>query len=361
MSGERRRRTGRVLAVVGISTVLAAGATAAVSFGFRAAPAAPAQEGTPGATAGVTVRTMAETTVVDGELGYGPAEPVEAKAGGTLTWLPPVGAVLAQGDTLLRADEKPVVLLYGTLPMYRPLALDTTGTDVKQFETDLRALGYTGFTVDETYSQATVDAVRRWQKHLHVEETGVVDVTAVVYVPAAIRVATWSARVGAAAQGQVLTYTAETKVVTMNVPARNSAWAAAGTPVTVELPNGAAVAGAVSSVGTEAVVPPDQGDTPGDNTANATVAVVVSVPDQTALGRLDRGPVQVRHVTREHRDVFTVPVVALLAPIEGGYAVEVVTGTRSRIVPVETGLFADGLVELRGTGIAAGMRVRVPS
>lgn len=360
MSGARRR-TGRILAVVGISAVLAAGATAAVSFWFRAAPAAPAPERAPGATAEVTVRTMTETTVVDGELGYGPADPVETKAGGTLTWLPPVGAVLVQGDVVLRADEKPVVLLYGALPMYRPLALDTTGADVRQFETGLRALGYTGFRVDEKYTQATADAVERWQKRLHVAETGVVDVAAVVYVPGAIRVAARSARVGAEAQGQVLTHTPDTKVVTMNVPARDSGWAAAGTPVTVELPSGTAVPGTVTSVGTEATAPPNQGDTPTDGTANATVTVVVSVPDQAALGRLDRSPVQVRHVTREHRDVLTVPVVALLAPIEGGYAVEVVTGRHSRVVPVETGLFADARVEVRGAGLAAGARVRVPS
>jgi multidrug efflux system membrane fusion protein len=59
--------------------------------------------------------------------------------------------------------------------------------------------------------------------------------------------------------------------------------------------------------------------------------------------------------------VLTVPVAALLALSEGGYGVQVVEGTGTRIVAVETGLFADGRVEISGSGIAAGTNVGVPS
>jgi hypothetical protein len=38
-----------------------------------------------------------------------------------------------------------------------------------------------------------------------------------------------------------------------------------------------------------------------------------------------------------------------------------VEGTGTRIVAVETGLFADGRVEVSGGGIAAGQTVGVPS
>ncbi|HEV2779612.1 MAG TPA: peptidoglycan-binding protein [Actinophytocola sp.] len=351
--------------VLGAAAPAAAIAVVAVFFGLRPdRPTTPAPAAEPGGTAQVTTMTMAETTVVDGELGYGPAEPIESKVAGTLTWLPAVGTVLARGDVLLRADEKPVPLLYGDLPMYRPLALDTAGPDVKQFETNLKALGYGGFTVDDRYTETTVAAVKRWQKRLRIEETGMVGIDAIVYVPGTVRVAARSARVGSPAQGQILTYTANTKVVTVTAPARSTPWAVAGTKVTVELPGGTRVEGVVSSVGSEASLPPAQGEsnnTQGGGAANATVPVTVSVADQAALGPLNRTPVQVRYTAQQHPDVLTVPVAALLAPIDGGYAVEVVEDGGSRVIAVETGLFADGRVEIRGAGIAAGMTVRVPA
>ena len=77
-------------------------------------------------------------------------------------------------------------------------------------------------------------------------------------------------------------------------------------------------------------------------------------------GSLDGAPVTVS-VTRETREnVLTVPVDALLALAEGGYGVELVTGDgASRLVGVETGLFADGRVEVTGE-IAEGDEVLVP-
>ena len=54
-------------------------------------------------------------------------------------------------------------------------------------------------------------------------------------------------------------------------------------------------------------------------------------------------------------------VAALLALAEGGYGVQVVDGSTTRIVAVRTGLFADGKVEISGNGLRAGMKVAVPS
>jgi hypothetical protein len=59
--------------------------------------------------------------------------------------------------------------------------------------------------------------------------------------------------------------------------------------------------------------------------------------------------------------VLTVPVAALLALAEGGYGIEVVEGTTTRIVAVETAMFADGRVEVTGRGLSEGMKVGVPS
>jgi hypothetical protein len=61
-------------------------------------------------------------------------------------------------------------------------------------------------------------------------------------------------------------------------------------------------------------------------------------------------------------DAFVVPVTALLAQPGGAYAVEVAGGKGSRLLPVTLGLFddADGLVQVRGPELAAGLRVVVP-
>jgi peptidoglycan hydrolase-like protein with peptidoglycan-binding domain len=363
MSGPRRRpllvATAGVAAGAAVATVVAV----AVAGGRPAGGAGPAA-GPAASTARITRQTLLEAVTVPGHLGYGTPEPVTAKAAGTVTWLPAVGAVLRRGDVLLRADDQPVVLLYGPLPVYRPLGAGATGRDVAQLEANLVALGYRGFAVDRAFNQATAAAVKRWQHDLGLPETGTVDVTRVITAPGPIRVAGRAVRVGAPATGDVLTATATSRVVTVAAPAAGSAWAAAGTPVTVVLPGGTAVRGTVAAVGSDATAaaPTDESGTGTDpgTAANATVPVTVTVADQRALGRLASTPVDVRYTAQERRDVLTVPVVALLAPADGGYAVEVVNGAGTRIVPVQTGLFAGGQVEVRGPGLAAGQTVRAP-
>ena len=62
-------------------------------------------------------------------------------------------------------------------------------------------------------------------------------------------------------------------------------------------------------------------------------------------------------------NALVVPVDALLARAAGGYAVEVVDADGiHRLVPVTLGLFddADGLVQVTGTGLAAGQSIVVP-
>jgi len=51
-----------------------------------------------------------------------------------------------------------------------------------------------------------------------------------------------------------------------------------------------------------------------------------------------------------------VPVTALLATAGGGYAVQT-AGTPGRLIPVTTGLFAAGYVQISGSGIYDGLQV----
>jgi hypothetical protein len=56
--------------------------------------------------------------------------------------------------------------------------------------------------------------------------------------------------------------------------------------------------------------------------------------------------------------VLAVPVGALLALKEGGYAVETVDANgQHRLVAVRLGVFSNGTVEVAGTGLRAGTKV----
>jgi membrane fusion protein, multidrug efflux system len=71
--------------------------------------------------------------------------------------------------------------------------------------------------------------------------------------------------------------------------------------------------------------------------------------------------VDVAFTASKRENVLTVPVSALLALAEGGYAVQVVDGGTTRIVGVQTGLFAGGRVEVTGDGLSEGQTVGVPA
>lgn len=330
---------GGIGAVVVAATVLIAGG----SGGFRTA-ALPQPAG-PAATVPIVRQTLTDATTVAAEIGYGAATPVQSHAAGTVTWLPAVGATIRRGEVLFRADEIPTVVLYGPLPVYRPLAVGVSGPDVEQFEQNLRALGYTGFTIDQSFGHNTVSAVKRWQRHVGVAPTGAVDISQIVYVPGPVRVSEQLVAVGANAAGSLLKVTTTTKVVTATLRTTDSNWATPGAKVQVVLSAGTTTPGVVSAAARQ-----DPTDTGGDG----TVLVTVSVADQAALRGTD---VNVRYVADERKNVLTVPIAALLALPQGGYGLELADG---RLVAVQTGIFADGQVEITGSSLTAGQAVGMP-
>jgi hypothetical protein len=335
----------------GAVLVAASGAAAAVGFGGADA-STPPRSALPPATVTVVRGTLVQTETVDGTLGYG--DPVAVKAGGgggTVTWLPAEGATVTRGKTLYKVDDDPVVLLYGTTPLYRTLAAGVSGADAAQFEKNLSALGYGGFTVDDEYTSATADAVERWQEDLGLDETGAVAPGQVVVAPGEMRVAELKLSAGDQAAGAVLTYTGTTRIVTVDLEVEKQQLVKKGVAAKVELPGGAVVSGTVSSVGTVAVASEEK----------TTIEVAVTVADQKALGTLDQAPVDVVLESDKREDVLTVPLNALVALAEGGYGLQVVEGAATRYIAVETGMFASGKVEVTGGGVAEGMVVGVPT
>jgi peptidoglycan hydrolase-like protein with peptidoglycan-binding domain len=312
----------------------------------------------------VAARDLRAQEQVQGTLGYGDARAVTNQRQGTITWLPDEGAVVRRGQALYRVDGKPVQLLYGRLPAWRELSVGVDdGADVRQLEQNLVALGYDPnrvITVDDHFTSATGAAVKRWQEVVGLDQTGTVRPGDAVWQPGAVRVGELKAAVGDAARpgSPVLEVTATARQVTIDLDASRQPYVHAGDPVDIELPGGRTTTGRVASVGKVATASGNE-DPTGD--ASPTVEVVVSLDKPRATGSLDQAPVDAFITTEVRRDVLAVPVNALLALAEGGYAVEVERGGRRELVGVALGLFADGMVEVEGDGLRAGDRVVVPA
>lgn len=308
------------------------------------------------------------------------------QAEGTYTGLPAPGQVISQGQVLYRVDDRPVVLLYGTTPAYRALSAGASGADVAELNSDLVGLGYaTSALLDPTstyFGPATTTAVEKLQAALGLAQTGTLELGQAVFEPTALRVTILAVQPGGSSQaGQtVLQATSTTRQVQVALDAAQQTDVAVGDKVTITLPDNRTTPGVVASVGTVASCPatgrPDaasssaagpvtdscsSGST-GSTTPTITVVVMPSHP--SATGTWDQAPVRVSVTTANVADALAVPVTALLAEAGGGYSVEVVgAGGASHLVAVSLGLFddADGLVQVTGTGLAAGQDVVVPA
>ena len=330
-------------------------------------PAAPSRaQGTPApATAAVTRQDLTATTPVTATLGYAGSYPVTGRGGGTLTWLPPAGQVIGQGQVLYETGNgSPVVLLYGSVPDWRTLDEGISGQDVSQLNRDLVTLGYAG-RADivalgwDYYSWETAYAVQKLEEHLGVPSPpGSLAYGQVVFEPEALRVSQVTGSLGGPASGPVLTATSDRHVVTIPLDASGQSEVKAGDPVSITLPDGTTTPGLVSSVGAVATTTSGPGQGPA-----ATIPVQVTLTDPGAAGTLDQAPVTVNITTATAKNVLVVPVGALLAQSSGGYVVEVAgPGNTRRWVPVTPGIFndADGLVQVTGA-LVPGQRVVVPA
>ena len=251
------------------------------------------------------------------------------------------------------------------------------GTDVGELTRDLIALGYgAGLTRSDHYSTATASAVERWQQALGLPATGEIPLGQVVFEPGPIRVTSVTPSAGGSVGGSgaggdtVLTATGTTPIVTVDLDVAQEYLVKPGDAVSVVLPDGTTtVNGRIATVGDVAT---GSGSGVGNgsgagssinanSSATATVPVTVTLDRTPRLARLDQAPVNVDITTQRANDVLAAPVTALLALQGGGFGVEIVTGTKTQLVGVTTGLYSNTRVQVSGSGITAGTRVEVPS
>ena len=335
-------RSGGLWAAVAVVAVLGATAYFVVDHGRgTAAPAAP-----PPAVATVAVRKtdLANTQSFTGTLGFGTPTPVKGTGSGTVTKLPAVGDVAQRGKALYSVDGRPVPVFFGDTPLFRKLDNpDLTGPDVAVVAANLTALGFkVGHPKTFTFSEA----LKKWQKKAGLEETGTLDVGQVVVLAGPVRVNSVTAQPGDPVAEPLIMVSATTKVVVAPVSASDVAAIKTGAAVSVVRPDGKGVPAKVTSVSTDV----QEGQTQGAPKVN----LMVTPDDPQSVADLDSAAVQVRIATETHAGVLAVPVGALIALREGGYAVQLPDGT---LKAVKTGMFARDLVEISGAGVTEGLKV----
>jgi len=389
MPQDRDRARARFIRYALVAVVVLAAAGTGAYWATRAPAAAPSAAPAAVQTVAVVRQDLSNSATLDGTLGFGETQPIRGVRAGVVTWLPAAGTAVTRGQQLLRVDDRPIPLFYGGIPLYRDLTQrNTVGRDVRMIADNLAALGYDigvqpppGTRVqvpaaagspdpgastapsrtpttpvdvragEAVLTTALIAAVRAWQARNDLPADGSITVGDVVVLPGAVRVDSVAARPGSSTTADLMSVTSTTKVVTVSANVSQAATIDQGEQVTVTLPGGKAVGGRVAAVGTAGQPAAADGAATG---GDAKLAVTVTLDDLAAAGPLDSAAVKVDFPADIHRNVLTVPLGALVALSEGGYAVQKPGG---HLIAVRTGMFARGLVEVSGEGLEAGMRV----
>jgi peptidoglycan hydrolase-like protein with peptidoglycan-binding domain len=274
-----------------------------------------------------------------------------------LTRLLDVGARADRGTVLYTADNQPVVALIGDLPAWRTLEQGVDdGADVRQLEENLAALGYgDDLEVDESFTAETAAAVEAWETDLgRATPDGVVTIGEVVFLTEPGDVLGHDASVGDTleAGSPVMTIGSEQRTVVADVDATSarapsgSGWIP-GSTVELEWADGTTSQGTVVGTGREVT----------DGQVELTVAI--SSDDAEAGQRRSGAEATVTLVDARRDGVLAVPVAAIVDD-GGSPAVRVASADGpDQIVPVQTGLVADGWIEITA-GLDGGEEIRLP-
>lgn len=346
-----------------------------------------------------------------GALSSGTTATVSATSRGTLTSAVDVGDSIALGDIVAEIDGQPVISLYGSVPQFRELEVNTDdGADIRQLEENLVALGYDPdgtITVDENYTVNTALMVERWEIDLDLDEPdGIVSAGQIAFIEgpsevlsrvpvgsqmnpglpfmttivlaesAYVTVAEDTDDVGeliaagveadddaeivdtvldlegAVEAGRPIYRTERSKrSIELAVSVDETDTFPIGQAVEVELPDGEIVDAEVTDIS-------DVARTIQTGQESVTVVDVTIQPLVELVSDFSAGPVTIRVQDDAVLGATMIPVRALVALAEGGHAVEV---EGRGLVAVELGGFDDGWVEISNGAIDPGEVVVVPA
>lgn len=374
----RPRRVVAISVALMTSAVLTAGAVTVL----MRSPGAESAASSDGAEANVRTTVVRRTDLSDrqtlpGTLGFGSERPLKARGTGTVTRLPTAGSTVARGKALYWVNDQPVMVFYGDTPLFRKLDKPgLRGRDVTVLAENLSALGYrtgvrtsqspadpshgvksprTAQTLSESgtvFTPTLRSALESWQRDTGQQPTGTLGIGQVVVLPAPSRVASVTAQLGDEASGELLSLTSLSKAVTVPMDATDVGAIKNGASVTIQLPNSRQIRGRVTSISHDV-----QGGATNDSPESSgppRVDVVITPTRSNDIAMFDSASVQVTFTTETRSKVLAVPIEALLALREGGYALQLENGT---LVGVTTGLFTKGQVQISGSGVTAGLRV----
>ncbi|HEV7184140.1 MAG TPA: peptidoglycan-binding protein [Leifsonia sp.] len=355
----RRKKRRLIIACVCTLAALVAGSGLTAALAADSVDAKPKNKRIDAATSPVVQGTLQGSSSASGTLAYGGARSIPSGSGGVITSLPAPGDTVPLGEPLFAVDNQPTYLMYGGLPAWRSFQSGMPdGPDVRVLEESLKALGYFDGEPDQAFTWATKAAIIRWQKANGQEQTGSIPFGRIVFDAGAVRIAELPAAVGdpAIPGAPMIKVTDLTKLVNVNLKLSDQQLGVVGGKVTIDLPSGASTTGTIASVG----VPTEMDGANGGK--EVAIRVVVTLDDPEATGALQQATVTARFPTEKRANVLSVPVGALLALDGNRFGVELVRpdGTTKQ-VPVKTGLFAAGRVEISGDGIRKGQKVVVPT
>ena len=350
MSGKKRMITVGAIAVVGLGAWLGLsrldGTDPAAAESTSSESDATIQ---PERISVVEIRTLSSKQEHNADLGFGQPRSLLAQAQGTLTWVPEIGQQIKTGDVLWEIDRQPVIYMPGDLPMYRDLYKGVKkGDDILQLEEFLIAEGFgpQGWEADNSFNARTRAAVKAFQKERGMTQDGLLGPAKMVVGREPLRIETRANKGDSSTEGPVLTVTDASAVVTLAASSRQLASFQQNPDVLIVLGDGVELSAILDKVKA----------TPADENGAFGYEITYMVDDIVS----DAQPVKVKLVQVLAADALTVPVDALIALAEGGYAVEMKTATGSVLRGVEVIDFDDTTVAITGD-VAVGDEVVIPS
>ena len=313
-----------------------------------------------GATDEITRGDLQGETSATGTLRFSDSHALRSGFEGVVTWLPAAGTVIHAGDRLYEIGDDSAYLMRGSIPAWRAFEPDMSkGSDVQQLQSALQAMGYFSLEPDGTFGWWTTKAIKAWQKDVGLEQNGTLPLGRIVFATDDLRVGSIKSRVGdrAASDGELYDVTSTAQVVEVNIKLADQQLGVVGNKVTLHLPGAVDTTGTITSVGT-----PTEKSGSGDSKEKERVIPVTIKPDDASVTEsFQEVSVTVGLPSEKRENVLSVPVGALVALSPEQFGVEVVQDDNTtQRVPVTTGMFAAGRVEISGEGLAEGQRVVVP-
>jgi peptidoglycan hydrolase-like protein with peptidoglycan-binding domain len=234
------------------------------------------------------------------------------------------------------------------------------GLDIQQLEDALIDLGFDAsgtLEADGNYTLETYQAVLDFQAVAGLEPDGILDLGEIIFLPDAVRVTDQLITKGSYVSPDIpiLGISLSEKVVYMALPADDQGVLTVEDAVAVEMPDNTLMSASVIFVSQTALSGQDEWDP-------AWFEVRIALDDPSVAEGLDEAPVDVIIASDSVSDVMAIPVSALVALLEGGYAVEVDSGNgQMQLIAVEVGFFgSDNLIEITSDDIEPGDQVVLP-